>query len=68
VVKDPTFVKKWVAAMGLSADPVPFPDDERKAMMENWQDKWMVLLSDAVSQHLIAPVKGFKRGILFKIQ
>ncbi len=67
VVKDAGFVKKWVAAMGLSGDPVPFSDTERKAMLENWQDKWMVLLSDAVAQHLIAPDKGFKHGILFKI-
>jgi 4-amino-4-deoxy-L-arabinose transferase-like glycosyltransferase len=68
IVKDPAFVKKWVAAMGLQAAPVPFAPEEKKAMMENWQDKWMPLLSDAVADHLIVPVQGYKHGILFKIQ
>ena len=68
IVKDPAFVQKWIAAMGLQSPPVPFAPEEKKAMMDNWQDKWMPLLSDAVADHLIVPVQGYKHGILFKIQ
>lgn len=68
IVKDPAFVQKWIAAMGLQSAPIPFAPEEKKAMMDNWQDKWMPLLSDAVADHNIVPVQGYKHGILFKIQ
>jgi hypothetical protein len=68
LVKDRDFAKKWIAAMGLQGLPTPFSADERKAMMENWQDKWMVLLAEAVAEQRIQVVKGFRQGILFKVQ
>ena len=68
IVKDPAFVQKWIAAMGLQAPPVPFAPDEKKAMMDNYENRWMPLLSDAVAEHLVVPVQGYKHGILFKIQ
>jgi len=68
LVKDRDFVTRWIAAMGLKEAPVPFSSVERKAMLDNYENKWMVLFSDAVAEKLIEPVQGFKHGILFKIQ
>ncbi len=69
MVKDPEFVKRWVGAMGLGDNVAPFSEKERKEKMENWQDKWMVLLADAVQQRKLTPVPELQKGgILFKVE
>ena len=69
LVKAREFVPKWIAAMGLGTNPAPFSDVDRKNMMSNWQDKWMVLLADAVAQKKLTPVPELQKGgILFKLE
>ena len=67
LIKDQDFAKRWTAAMGLQAPPVPFSNAERKDLTDNWKNKWEILLSDAAAQGLIRPVQGTNRWILFKI-
>ena len=70
LVKDQDFAKRWIASMGLQGAPVPLPEAEYKAMMQDpirWQDKWEALVSDAAAQHLITPVQGTNHWLLFKI-
>lgn len=67
VVKDPSFVQKWLATMGFQGAPQPFTSDERTAMMANWQDKWEVLLSDAVAEGKLRPVGTYRSGVLFAL-
>jgi len=68
IIKDKELVKIWIDAMGLKDPPVPFTDEViKKYNLRDWQNEWMILLAEAVAQHLIQPVKGFKHGILFKV-
>ena len=69
MVKAREFVPKWIGAMGLGQNPIPFSDKERTDMMANWRDKWMVLLADAVATKKLTPVPELQKGgILFKIE
>jgi hypothetical protein len=68
LIKDQNFVKEWIGTMGLNGPPVPFSPENRKEHLENWQDKWEVLLSDAVAEKRLEPVPELQRGgILFRI-
>jgi hypothetical protein len=67
LVKDPEFVKRWIAAMGFTATPTPFSAAERQGLISDWKQAWMVWLADAVRDHRIEVEGTFKQGILFKI-
>ncbi len=68
MVKDPGFVKKWVAAMGFGSNPTPFSAEESKTLAENWQDKWELLIAEAAAEKRIVPVPELQKGgILFEI-
>jgi len=59
-----------VSLSAIEALQVPFSEAERKSMLDDpvfWQDKWMIVLADAVAAKQVQPVQAFKNGILFRI-
>jgi 4-amino-4-deoxy-L-arabinose transferase-like glycosyltransferase len=67
-VKPPDFAQPWLASMGLNAAPVPMSPAQREAALNDWQQKWTILLADAVAQRKLIRVAGFRNGILFRFQ
>ncbi|MGV3615876.1 MAG: ArnT family glycosyltransferase [Fimbriimonas sp.] len=67
IVKEPGFARRWLGSMGLGDPSTTFPEDERRALMENWETKFHVLIADAVRDARLTPVETFRSGILFKI-
>jgi hypothetical protein len=67
IVKEQKFARRWLGSMGLGDPSIAFPEDERKALMENWEPKFHILIADAVRDGRLVPVETFRSGILFRI-
>ena len=67
VVKDRAFAGRWLGEMGLTDLPAGFPDDERSALLKNWETKFHVLIAEAVRAGLLVPVEQTKGGLLLRL-
>lgn len=45
----------------------PLSEDQRQALMDNWEVKWKALAADAYAKHLIEPLHQFPQGLLFEL-
>jgi hypothetical protein len=63
MVKDREFSQRWLTAMQGGG----WAEEERRALLENWETKWQVLLADAVQEGHLRPVQQFRSGILFEV-
>jgi len=66
VVIDREKAQTWIAAMGLQGSPVPLTPETRRDWTENFQEKWRVLLADAVAEGRLSVVDTPRSGILFQ--
>jgi hypothetical protein len=41
--------KRWLEAAGIEGPPHPYTAAERKAVADNWEIKWRVLLAEAIA-------------------
>ncbi|MCO5297670.1 MAG: hypothetical protein M9921_12510 [Fimbriimonadaceae bacterium] len=67
VVADPGFVGPWLASMGL-AEGNAFPEEQRQALLNQFQTRWKVLLADAVRAGDLQLVAQFRSGLLFEVR
>jgi hypothetical protein len=68
LVKPRDFALKWLASMGYGDAAAAFTADERKAIFDNWETKFHVLIADAVKSGRLVPEEQFRSGMLFRIQ
>lgn len=59
---------RWIAAMGLRDNPIPYSPEEAKGMDADLRNKWRRLLADAVASRTLEPVQSFRGGILFRLR
>jgi hypothetical protein len=66
IVKEREFARRWIGEMGLGEGD-GFPQEERAALLENWETRWHVLLADAVREGRARPVQTYRSGLLIEI-
>ena len=60
-------IQSWRGEAGLDGPPVTMPD--RDKVLANWEQKYKVLIADAIAQHLLTPVQQFgSTRLLLKIE
>lgn len=64
VVKERQFAGRWVQAM----QGTDFAPEERKALWDNWETRWHVLVSDSVRAGKLTVVQQYRSGLLFQVQ
>lgn len=60
--------RRMLATMGLAPAAEPFTEAELEGMRQNWEQKHLPLLMEAVAQKQLVPIMGRANGILFQVQ
>jgi hypothetical protein len=64
--QDREFVGRWLSSMGLGQGE-GIPDEEREAMMANWEIRWKALLAEAVAEGRLRLAAQEGPGLLFEL-
>ncbi len=59
--------ERWVAATGLTPAPRPYAGAERESLMNSFEQRWKVLLAEAVAARELTLVGQFRGGLLFRL-
>jgi 4-amino-4-deoxy-L-arabinose transferase-like glycosyltransferase len=68
VVRSQDNTRRMLATMGLAPAAEPYTQPELEGMRQNWEQKHMPLLMEAVAQKQLVPIMGKSNGILFQVQ
>jgi hypothetical protein len=66
--KAPEDVRRWVSATGLDGSPIPYEGEERAELLGNFEQRWKVLVAEAVLSRRLAPVWATGKGVLFELR
>jgi hypothetical protein len=55
---------RWLSAAGLADGPGPYEGEERAALMTSFEQRYLVLLAEAILAGEARPVEGFRSGLL----